>query len=451
MYNVISIDRMLRGSDSESAMRERNLSRLLIAFIGSGLAFMLLPGTFLGLWNLFAISSHRSAQSVSDAWVQAHGHAQVFGWIGCFILGIGFHSIPKMTGASSRVAMGRAVFCLSSWTGGVTLRWFANIYLWHWRVLVPASALLELAAFLVFFRAVSQHKPSTGGKQKLEPWIFVVIAGTVGFFVTLLMNLHGCFHAALRGNSPAFPFAFDQRFLVLMAWGFLVPHVWGFSAKWLPIFLGLRPVRERMLFSAVAINATAIVLAVSGAALPATILLASGAAVAALALRIFEPGERAANTSGIHASFPFFVRLSYAWLNVAALLAIWAATSSSASGIWGASRHALTVGFISAMVFCIGQRVLPAFSGMKLLWSPRLMLENCALLALGCTLRVGSEVLAYQGFSTHAWQLLPISAVVEMTAVTLFAVNLVVTFIQSPAHQVRLREEAAASARAAVS
>jgi cbb3-type cytochrome oxidase subunit 1 len=105
---------MLRGSESESARRERNLSRLLIAFIGSGLAFMLLPGTFLGLWNLFAISSHRSAQSVSDAWVQAHGHAQVFGWIGCFILGIGFHSIPKMTGASSRVALGKAIFCLSA-------------------------------------------------------------------------------------------------------------------------------------------------------------------------------------------------------------------------------------------------------------------------------------------------------------------------------------------------
>ena len=32
------------------------------------------------------------------AWIQAHGHAQVLGWIGSFILGIGFYSIPKLRG-----------------------------------------------------------------------------------------------------------------------------------------------------------------------------------------------------------------------------------------------------------------------------------------------------------------------------------------------------------------
>jgi uncharacterized protein involved in response to NO len=53
-------------------------------------------GTFLGVWNLLAISSHRSIETVSPAWIQAHGHAQVFGWIGSFILGIGFYSIPKL-------------------------------------------------------------------------------------------------------------------------------------------------------------------------------------------------------------------------------------------------------------------------------------------------------------------------------------------------------------------
>ena len=76
--------------------REKNLSRRLILFITTGVAFMLLPGTFLGVWNLLAISSHRAASSVSAGWVQAHGHAQIFGWIGTFVLGIGFYSIPKL-------------------------------------------------------------------------------------------------------------------------------------------------------------------------------------------------------------------------------------------------------------------------------------------------------------------------------------------------------------------
>jgi hypothetical protein len=69
-----------------TAAREATLSRLLMLYIGTGLTFMLLPGTFLGVWNLLSISSHRAAGSVSATWIQAHGHAQIFGWIGTFIL-----------------------------------------------------------------------------------------------------------------------------------------------------------------------------------------------------------------------------------------------------------------------------------------------------------------------------------------------------------------------------
>jgi hypothetical protein len=79
-----------------TAVRELRLSRLLIAYIAMGLFFMLLPGTFLGVWNLLAISSHRSIETVSPTWIQAHGHAQVFGWIGTFILGIGFLLDPEV-------------------------------------------------------------------------------------------------------------------------------------------------------------------------------------------------------------------------------------------------------------------------------------------------------------------------------------------------------------------
>jgi hypothetical protein len=70
-----------------SAARETSLSRLLILYICTGLAFMLLPGTFLGVWNRITISTRRSAQTVSPAWIQAHRHAQIVGWIGTFILG----------------------------------------------------------------------------------------------------------------------------------------------------------------------------------------------------------------------------------------------------------------------------------------------------------------------------------------------------------------------------
>ena len=84
------------------------------------------------------------------------------------------------------------------------------------------------------------------------------------------------------------------------------------------------------------------------------------------------------------------------------------------------------------MVFAIGQRVLPAFSGMRLLFSTRLMFVSMALLAVGCLLRVSSEVLAYQGILPSAWSWLPVSAITEMTAVTVFAINLLSTFASQP-------------------
>src|ERR1035441_4880309 len=115
-----------------NAAREATLSRLLMLYISTGLFFMLLPGTFLGVWNLLAISSHRAADSVSAAWIQAHGHAQIFGWIGSFILGIGFYSLPKLRRAQS-FALSAVWSSWALWTLGVTLRWLTGVYQWEWR------------------------------------------------------------------------------------------------------------------------------------------------------------------------------------------------------------------------------------------------------------------------------------------------------------------------------
>ena len=149
-----------------------------------------------------------------------------------------------------------------------------------------------------------------------------------------------------------------------------------------------------------------------------------------IALHIFAQPERAAKTKGIHSTFPFFVRSAYVWLLIAAGLGIWAANTTNPAGIWGASRHALTVGFVAMMVFCIGQRVLPAFSGMRLLFSPSLMFVGLLCLSLGCAMRVSAEVLAYQEIVPAAWGWLPYSAIFELVAVTALAVNLIVTFLQ---------------------
>jgi uncharacterized protein involved in response to NO len=413
--------------------RELALSRLLMAYITTGLFFMLFPGTLLGVWNLLQISGRESAGLISPAWLQAHGHAQVFGWIGSFLLGIGFYSIPKLRGEATQ-AIRAAWVCWALWTTGVAIRWGATVYLWRWRALLPLSSILELAAFLIFFRVISQHRPQNPGKSGLEPWVWAVLTATIGFFAVVGTNAGGSFYVSLRGESPAFPHRFDQRYLALMGWGFLVPFVWGFSAKWLRVFLGLKPLRPRVLVSALAANCIGVVLAIGGQIALATWFFVVSTALAIVAVRVFETRDQPAKTKGVHASFPVFVRVAYGWLLVAALLGVGASIWDTSGGIWGASRHALTVGFISVMVLSIGQRILPAFAGMRLLWSTKLMFVGLLLLSVGCMLRVSCEVIAYQDYATWGWSVLPWSALLELAGLTAFAINILGTFLLQPSH-----------------
>ncbi len=413
--------------------REKALSAMLMTYILTGLLFMLLPGTFLGVWNLISISRLQAAESIAPGWIQAHGHAQIFGWVATFILGIGFYSIPKLRKLKP-FPMWRAWVCWAVWTAGVLIRWAVTAWAWQWRIWLPVSAALELAAFLLFFVTIGPaHASSDSEKKPWEPWVYLVIAATVGLLTSLVFQLVETVGLALHGPSPAFPHGFDQRYLVLSTWGFLVPMVWGFSARWLPVFLGLRALRPGLLIAAAIANTAGVVAAISGAFGPAVFFLLFGSVAAAVAIRMLEPAEKKPKVAGVHRSFPLFVRLAYVWLVVAAVLGVWAGfTPDDSAGIWGASRHSLTVGFIAAMVFSVGQRILPSFCGMRVLASPKLMLASLALLMAGCTLRVGSEILAYQHYAEWAWRVLPVSALIEMTAVTIFAINLAWTFIRPP-------------------
>ncbi len=413
-----------------SATRERALSRLLVAHVSTGLFFMVFPGTLIGVWNLFAITGARSAEGAYAAWVQAHGHAQIFGWIGSFILGIGFYSIPKLR-RLRWFPLSAGWTCWMLWTSGVLLRWAAGFWEWNWRWLLPASAAMELGAFLLFFTSISGYHSTQQKTRGFEIWVGAVVAGSVGLLLTLVLNFGASLQLALAGEAPVFPHAFDQRFLVVATWGFVVPFVWGFSSRWMPTFLGLRPQRRALVLASLGLNPAGVISALAGWFQASSLCLLAGAAVSGIALRLWETGVRPPKVQRIHPSFPVFVRLAYAWLIVAALLGVYAAATGG-PGIWGASRHALTVGFLATMVFSVGSRVLPAFSGMRPLFSARLMFAYLALLNFGCTLRVLTEALAYEAITSLAWGWLPISALIELSAVVLFAINLVVSFACDP-------------------
>jgi hypothetical protein len=415
-----------------SFSREQKLIRLLMAYLATGLLFMVLPGTFLGVWNLFAISNAQSATSVPATWIQAHGHAQLFGWIGSFILGIGFYSIPNLRRVSAW-SFWEGWLTWACWTAGVTLRWFCQVYLWHWRELLPLSAVLELTGVLLFlFCSIQGHRSQRKAKGTVEPWMFLVIGGTIGLLATMCLNAYECFNLAAHETSPTFPSQFNNCFLVLSIWGFPLPVAWGFTAHWMPAFLGLPPLRAKLLLAAFAVNIAGVVIAFTQALLAASIILFAGAVLMVLALRMFERPDKPAKTQGVHKSFPLFVRIAYVWLIAASILAVWAAAEPTSKGIGGAGRHAVTVGFLMTMVFSVAPRILPAFLGRKKLFSELLMFIALLLTNSGCFFRVSSEILAYQYNVSGAWILLPLSATLELAGVIVFTVNMVGTFRQPP-------------------
>ena len=416
-----------------AAETEIALQRMVTVYVVTGLLFLVLPGTFLGVWNLVSISGRHSLAGLSPAWLQAHGHTQIFGWLGTFIIGIGYYSLSKM-GGRMPVAVSRGWTSWMLWTGGVGLRWVANVTEFHWRVLLPLSAVLQLIAFLIFFATVSRRKPRPASTKRaaIETWMKLVIASTAAFLLALLANQVETVVLASTGAHPEIPHWLDQRYLFLAAWGFPVLAVWGFNARWLPVFLGIREPSSRGLMAALAASAGGLAAALMGHLQIATLLLLIASIAATMALGVFGRTRKPAKTMGVSRSFPVFVRGAYVWLLIAAALGVYAAEADTDGGIWGASRHALTVGFLSTMVFAIGQRVLPAFCGMRLLYSKGLMGASLAILNLGCLLRVASEVPAYEANLRVAWRILPVSAVTELTAVTLFALNLGITLILPP-------------------
>ncbi|MCW5979642.1 MAG: NnrS family protein [Bryobacteraceae bacterium] len=397
---------------------ERRRARLLAGFIAVGLLFMVLPGTLLGVWNLLGISASREAGSAPDAWIQAHGHAQLFGWIGSFVLGITLYTFPKFRRSRLRsVSAGWVMLAL--WTGTVSLRWLSVFQEWHWRTILPATAMCELVVAILAIWQVSAHG---GAGRKIEVWEISIFGGLAGLVATFGYQLALLWPPV---DSLTIPLDQNSRLIHFAAWTFTYPIAYGFSIRFLPAFLGLAPTHKATAYAGLAVLIASIPLTLLETPHAASAAILISVLLACAGLRIFETSVRPAKTIGVDRRFPWFVGVAFGWLIFSAILAF----SASWPGGLGASRHAFTVGFLATLVFSVGPRILPSFLNSRELRSTRLMLYSLMLLTVGCTLRVIAEPLAYSGLIPGLWSVLPVSATLELLAVVFFAGNLMATML----------------------
>jgi hypothetical protein len=386
------------------------------AFIGAGLFFLVFPGTLVGVWNLLDISAARQADAASQAWIQAHGHAQLFGWVGSFILGITLYVLPKFRGAALRsVAAGWTLFFF--WTSGTTLRWASQFWDWPTAILTPAAAVAQFIAVTMLLWQVSAPRRRSGGGA--ETWNLLIFGGLFGMWAVTAFQVPILLRMAWEGRSIV-PHEANQWLLMATLWLFLLPTVAGFGSRFLPTFLGLEPPRRNPLLLALAMLYLLPVGWLFGRRIGPSMLALGAVVMISYGLRILEPAVRPPKIRGVHPLFPAFARLAFVWLQVAAVLQM----AGDSQGLLGASRHAFTVGFLATLILSIGPRILPGFLNSRELWSPRWMGWSLGALTAGCFLRVASEPLAYAGATQWSWRLLPVSAFIELSAVLLFAYNM---------------------------
>lgn len=431
LWRVAYAKDRLAAADYADPAPERKSARLLMAFIAVGLVFLALPGTFLGVWNLIAIANHHSPASASAGWIQAHGQAQLMGWVGTFVLGISLYVLPKFRGRPLQ-RFGLAWLSGALWSLGVAWRWWVGVYEGAWRVGLIASTLLELAAYLLIqfilfrrSRGKSQTSKSKGMPRDLGSWLGISAFLALG--VALVLNLGIAIRTASHGLSPVYPTPADRVLVLLELWGFAVPVAWSYSTKFVTVFLGLeQPLHEQARWLCPGIASIVILSAVQLFWLADVFAL--GAVLLALwSLRIFHPTRSPPKLAGAYRHYPGFVRAAYLWLVVGAALGLMADVATKLTGLGGASRHAVTVGFLATLIFAVGPRILPSFVNGRQLFSRTLMGASLWLLNLGCFMRVASEAVAYSAGGL-AWRVLPVSAFLELGAVIVFVVNMAVSF-----------------------
>ena len=429
----ISLDMLLtelsQAAGVEISRADPSAGRAHRPFVAAALVVTLSLGAGWGTLLLFEIGRQGSLASIPAAQVVAHGEAQLWGFVVPFVVGVAVSFLPRTT-ACPHPHRALLDLLLGALLAGVLGEFAWSLATRRWPWLGPASGFAQVVAALGFLAVTAQQ---LAGKVR-APWARFVLAAAAWMIVWAVVDL------ALRGRAgPVGPGAYSEsgrRLVVELAlFGFALNAVYGFGQRLLPGMLGGGAPRSGAIEAAFGLHNTGVLaLAVSHVQWPSLCVtlgasaIAAGAVAWAIGLRGFRSQRR--STPRPEAGLAFLVRyiqLAFFWLLAGLALLVAGQLIGAVQGIdpprayLGATRHALTVGFLTTLILGVGQRLLPILSHDLLAW-PRLVVPIFMLIAAGNALRVAAEL------ATLAWpiafRILPASAILELTALVLFAANI---------------------------
>jgi len=404
-----------------SAREQFDSENLYKRFVFGALFVALTAGFGLGVVNLTRIALAQSYYEISGVLKQVHGHAQVFGWVGLFIMGVAFHAVPRMKMQSLRP--GRAAktgFWLMF--SGVLMRAVAQPFgaTTVGRFAVLGSGLMELCAVGLFVWLLV--RVILGSEQEHE-FHEKYIWASVGWFAVLAAWNLWIVTQMFLSRSVGIPALQDALWIHAAFFGFIANMIFGFSLRVLPHFLGLRQAKVFPANTAFWLWNTAIFLRypVERLAWAASTLEAVAIVLFVWALGIFARRRTKIDIKGVDNQFAWFIKVGYAWLLVVAVIPFHA----DVFRLSASARHTMAVGFITPLILGVAYRVLPIFNGVNL-WSTRLMRASFWALTGGSTLAFAMAFnTVFETTWSYAWS--GIAGWFVFSALVMFAINIGMT------------------------
>jgi len=418
-------------------------------FILGSLFLTLTLGATAGMINLLRIAA---GADVALSHRQIHGHTQILGFAGLFLMGIAYHALPRILGVAGSLPKSRFSPRVTFWlmAAGVIARNFGQPLGFYpaGRALSLLSAFLETSAAALFIAFVFGliAKVREGKYDRKDPLLRFVRYGTAWFALAMFVNaLQGIW---LAGHvEAALPVGLTEPFFAAAVYGFLLAWIYGFGNRVVTLFLGLSPARRGTPEAALWTQAAGVILSV-GSWIPglpdraALFLRDGGLCLVAISALVYLLGNgflwrrpvfdvpRVPGTPSVAIRSAFGCLGLWALLEIAAVV-VSRTTRLPAQNPWwsDAARHTFTVGFLTLVIIGMSFRILPVFSG-KSLWSPRLAQATYALVLLGTAMRLLQYPAAFDPLYYRIGSYMGIPVVL---ALLLFTFNLMRTMRAKPA------------------
>ncbi len=425
-------------------------------FFTGGILVMLTLGVSWGAVLLLRITAAGRFDGLSIHEVNAHGHAQIFGWVGLFVMGFAYQVFPRFKHTSlSHPRWAYASFWMM--LAGLIVRAVAQALATSWPGLGAvgvAASIVEVAAIgILLYVVVSTLRHAPRGLEVFDyyilaalGWFFIQAAlGTVYFAATLAAADRQSLLALIATWQPPLREIQVHGFATLMILGVsqrLFHHFYGFpppsaarSRAVLPLFnLALLGITLGLVLMRVCGHAWA------GLWYASALLLAASIVYLVLGWKLFSrPAETDRSLK--------FLRTAYVWLFISlgmlvllpvyqmVLIPRFAAESHAAQigfshAYYGAIRHAVTVGFVSFMIVGVAAKLVPTLNGVSVhrlggLWAPYMLLLS------GCTLRVAGQ--SATDFTASAFPVTGVSGLLELAGLTIWGVHLLRLMAVRPA------------------